>query len=72
MGINLKYYDESSELQSDIAKAKDAVASAQEFFNNCSPEDIDTAIFRLNAAESRLRSLCKKAKKKIYRDDYYE
>lgn len=72
MGINLKYYDESSELQSDIAKAKDAVASAQEFFNNCSPEDIDTAIFRLNAAESRLRSLCKKAKKKNYRGEYYE
>lgn len=72
MGINSKYYDESSELQSDIAKAKDAVASAQEFFNNCSPEDIDTAIFRLNAAESRLRSLCKKAKKKNYRDEYYE
>lgn len=72
MGINLKYYDERSELQSDIAKAKDAVASAQAFFNNCSPEDIDTAIFRLNAAESRLRSLCKKAKKKNYRDDYYE
>ena len=72
MGINLKYYDESSELQSDIAKAKDAVASAQEFFNNCSPEDIDTAIFRLNAAESRLRSLCKKAKKKNYRDEYDE
>lgn len=72
MGINLKYYDESSELQSDIAKAKDAVASAQAFFNNCSPEDIDTAIFRLNAAESRLRSLCKKAKKKNYRDEYYE
>ena len=72
MGINLKYYDESSELQSDFAKAKDDVASAQEFFNNCSPEDIDTAIFRLNAAESRLRSLCKKAKKKNYRDEYYE
>ena len=37
MGFNLKYYDESSELQNDIAKAKDEVASAQAFFNNCLP-----------------------------------
>lgn len=72
MSINFKYEEKNSELQSDIAKAKDAVASAQAFFNNCAPEDIDTAVFRLNAAESRLRSLCKKAKKKSYRDDYYE
>ena len=72
MGFNLKYYDESSELQNDIAKAKDEVAAAQAFFNNCLPEDIDTAIFRLNAAESRLRRLCKKAKNITYRADQHD